>query len=119
MLNNYRPASNLKKVVIEPLEFLSGYPDYTPITVHSTESILLEVHQDIAEAFYNKFIAGLVLLDSAAAFDVIDHRILQKRLEHPFGLAGSALSWIQSRLSDRTQYATLEISTREVKYLHL
>ena len=44
--------------------------------------------------------ASLVLLDLSAGFDVIDHKILQTRLEHLFGVIRSALSWIKSYLSD-------------------
>ena len=61
-------------------------------TGHSTETALLKVHRDIAEALDTKCMAALVLLDLSAAFDVVDQRILQNRLEHSFGVSGSALS---------------------------
>ena len=61
-------------------------------TGHSTETALLKVHHDIAEALDRKCTAALVLLDLSAAFDVIDHKILQMCLEHSFGVTGSALS---------------------------
>ena len=72
-------------------------------TGHYTETALLKVHHDIAEALDRKCMAALVMLDLAADFDVIDHKILQTRLEHSFGVTGSALSWIKSYLSDRSQ----------------
>ena len=71
-------------------------------TGHSTETALLKVHHEIAEALERKCMAALVLLDLSAAFDVTDHKILQTRLEHSFGVTGSALSWIKSYLSDRS-----------------
>ena len=43
------------------------------------------------------------LLDLSATFDSIDHNILLHRLEHAFGIRGTALSWIRSHLSDRVQ----------------
>ena len=60
---------------------------------HSTETAFLKVHHDIAEALHQKCMAALVLLDLSAAFHIIDHRILQVRLEYSYGVTGSALSW--------------------------
>ena len=44
----------------------------------------------------------LVLLDLSAAFDTIDHGVLLSRLSS-IGVRGSALKWIRSYLSGRTQ----------------
>ena len=40
----------------------------------------------------------LVALDLSAAFNTIDHQVLVRRLEHTFGIKGSALSWTKSYL---------------------
>ena len=45
----------------------------------------------------------LVLLDSSAAFDTVDHNILLRRLETSFGVTGDSLKWFDSYLSGRTQ----------------
>ena len=58
---------------------------------HSTETALLRVHNDIASALDNKCRAVLVMLDLSAAFDVIDHGILYKRLEYSYGVIDTAL----------------------------
>ena len=88
-------------------------------TGHSTETALLKVHHDIAEALDRKCMAALVLLDLSAAFDVIDHKILQTRLEHSFGVTGSALSWIKSYLSDISQCVAKGMTTSEGKCLNV
>ena len=45
----------------------------------------------------------LVSLDLSAAFDTIDHDVLLSRLNHSFGVAGVAHSWIKTYLSHRSQ----------------
>ena len=51
----------------------------------------------------NQQVTYLVLLDLSAVFDTVDHRILLDRLQFDFGISGSALNWIESYLSNRTQ----------------
>ena len=62
--------------------------------------------------------AALVLLDLSAAFDVIDHKIIQTRPEHSFRVTGSALSWIKSYLSDKSQCVAIGMTTPEGKCLN-
>ena len=85
-------------------------------TGHSTETALMKVHHDIAEALDRKCMAPLVLLDLSAAFGVIDHKIIQTRLEHSFGVTGSALSSIKSYLSDRYHCVAIRMTTSEGNY---
>jgi hypothetical protein len=51
----------------------------------------------------NQKISLLVLLDMSAAFDTIPHDLFLSRLEHAFGLSGSALEWFKSYFKDRYQ----------------
>jgi len=46
---------------------------------------------------------ALIMLDLSAAFDIIDHPMLLKRLEFSFGIEEKALTWVKSYLTDRTQ----------------
>ena len=52
----------------------------------------------------------LSLLDLSAAFDIIDHDILIKRLHTSFGCSGMVLDWFTSYLSFRTQSAFVGLS---------
>ena len=50
----------------------------------------------------------LVLLDRNAVYDTIDHSILLHCLEHCVGFGGTALRWLDSYLTDRTQFVLCE-----------
>ena len=46
-------------------------------------------------------------LHLSAVFDTVCHSTLTKRLQTEFGVSGTALSWIQSYLQDRTHFVNL------------
>ena len=112
---NFRPISKLpfiskvlEKVVFSQLQshldnnqsleiFQSGFR-----ALHSTESALLKVTNDLLLSVDSGSSAILVLLDLSAAFDTIVHSILLSRLEHEVGIRGTALSWFTSYLTDRS-----------------
>ena len=116
VLKNYRPVSNLpflaktlEKIVATRLQrhlstnalqdnFQSAYR-----RLHSTESALLRVHHDIVSALDCRSHVVMIMLDLSAAFDLIDHDILFKRLEHTFGLGSDCVKWFKSYLEDRVQ----------------
>ena len=50
--------------------------------LHSTETALLRVQNDLVQAVDNEAGAILVLLDLSAAFDTIDHQKLSNLLNH-------------------------------------
>uniref|UniRef100_A0A8C9Y8D9 Reverse transcriptase domain-containing protein n=1 Tax=Sander lucioperca TaxID=283035 RepID=A0A8C9Y8D9_SANLU len=89
--------------------FQSGFK-----TLHSTESALLRVFNDIFLATDSGLVSILVLLDLSAAFDTIDHTILLQRLEHLVGIKGIALSWFKSYFSERSQF--VNINDKPSKY---
>ena len=120
LLNNYRPISNLpfiskiiEKVVYQQLsnylilndlfdEFQSGFRP-----LHSTETALIKVLNDIRLNTDSGKISVLVLLDLSAAFDTVDHSILIDRLENWVGLSGTVLNWFRSYLRDRDYYVSI------------
>ena len=109
-MKNYRPISNLsfisklieRAVATEVNEHVHnnklGEPlqsAYRPL--HSTETALLRVKNDILRSIDDHKAVALVLLDLYAAFDTVDHTILIQRLEQVFGLEGLVLSWLDSQ----------------------
>ena len=84
-----------------PLSFQSAYRIF-----HSTETTLLKIHNDLILAMDHGEVTSLILLDSSAAFDTVDHSILLTRLQNWFGL-----DWFSSYLSLRSQAVSINDST--------
>jgi hypothetical protein len=116
VLQNYRPVSNLphlskivEKVVAKRLsDHLDSQNMQEPLQsayrkLHSTETALLRVSNDVRVALDHKEGTLVVLLDLSSAFDTIDHRILLSRLSRRYELQGSALKWLEPYLQDRRQ----------------
>ena len=113
-LQNYRPVSNIgfvskvieKVAMIQVDEYMQSN-DLDEVNQsayknrHSTETALLKVTNDIALALDKNKAAFLIMLDLSAAFDTIDHDIFIHRLEHGFGIKGTALKWFSSYISGR------------------
>jgi len=120
-MKNYRPVSNLsfmsklieKIVANRILEHMAHTKSSNPHQsayrkLHSTETALLRIQNDILTAMDKGKVTALTLLDLSAAFDTIDHAILLNRLHKWFGISGLALDWLSSYLSDRTQQIKLD-----------
>ena len=60
---------------------------------------------DILLDMNKQHVVLLVSVDLSAAFDTVDHDVLliMNRLEHRFGIFDSALSWVRSYLTNRSQ----------------
>ena len=113
---NFRPISNLpyiskliEKVICNQVSNYVTLNDldelyqsaYKPL--HSTESAVLKVTNDILMHMDKGEVVFMTLLDLSAAFDTVDHDILLKRLETIYGIKGTSLHWFRSYLSDRKQ----------------
>jgi hypothetical protein len=119
-LENYRPVSNppflsklLEKVVAKQIiAYLEDNDLMDPFqsayrSAHSTETATLKVKCDADMILDDGDAVLLVLLDLSAAFDTLNHEILLKRLEVSIGLRGTALEWMKSYLSNRSQQVVI------------
>ena len=69
---------------------------------HSTETAVTKVYSDILGAADDGKLSLLILLDLSAAFDLVDHSILLKRLESTYGSDGLTLEWFKNYMSVRS-----------------
>ena len=119
--DNFRPVSNLpflakvlEKVVYDRINThllannllpsnQSAYKKY-----HSTETVLLKIQDDILTSLDQDKVVALVMLDISAAFDTVDHQRLLNCFSSCYGFSGTALRWMESYLSGRTQKVVIE-----------
>ena len=115
-LKNFRPLSNLtflskliERVVLKRLNThmakndlnigdQSGYKK-----VHSTETLMIKLTNDLLIASDKNTASVLLLLDLSAAFDTVDVNRLLDILFMEIGIRGSALAWFKSFLIGRSQ----------------
>ena len=69
--------------------------------VHSSETALVKVQNDILTSIDQHGNVILILLDLSAALDAIDHGVLFSRMESTLGITVPALKWFHSYLSGR------------------
>lgn len=116
IFKNFRPVSNLsfasKLIDRAAFNHILGHlvsNNLYPVAQsayrrnHSTETVLLNVINDILLNMNKQHVTILVLLDLSAAFYTVDHSILLNRLSSKLGSNGTALDWFRSYLSGRSQ----------------
>ena len=126
---SYRPVSNLaflskvlEKVVASQLnDHLSSNKLHDPYqsayrSGHSTETVLLSLHNDVIKAIGEQKVVLLVMLDLSAAFDTVSHECLLSTLSE-LGISGVVLQWFQSYLSGRQQKINIKGTHSDVKEL--
>lgn len=64
--------------------------------LHSTDSVILKVSNNLLLTDDSEDSAILMLLDLMAAFNTVDHRIVISRREQCVGIKGTALEWFRS-----------------------
>ena len=79
---------------------------------HSTESALIRMTDSWLKAINEGNMVGCVLVDFRKAFDLVDHKILLKKLKC-YKCNNSCLSWFESYLQNRTQRVSLNDNLSE------
>ena len=129
---NYRPVSSLPYIskVLEKIMYsqLSDYIEGNNLHArcqssyrkhHSCETAIAKLVYDLQVCTSNGDHVFLVLLDSSAAFDTVDHNRLLDKLEKQFLIKGDALTFIKSYLINRSFSTTVNnLSSTPKKLLH-
>ena len=130
-LSNYRPISNLTfvskvndGVVSKQLnDYLHANHLYTRSPsayrkLHSMETAMLRVMNDMLCAVDKHNQVALVLLDLSAAFDTIDQDLLLHHLSERFGIHDTTLAWFKSYLSGCCQSVIIDNAVSNKHVLH-
>ena len=113
---NYRPVSNLQflgtpieRVVSIRLNKhmtdnnLHSKENHAYKKEHSSETLLVEIVNDLLLSCDDNTPTILLLLDLSAAFDTIDQKILLEILQNEIGIIGTAFDWFKSFITQRSQ----------------
>ena len=69
---------------------------------HSTCTAMIEMYDTWIESVEQGEMAGVMMIDLSAAFDLVDHPLLLRKLEL-MGFDQSAVTWFWSYLTERSQ----------------
>ena len=114
-VQNYRPIGILSLLgkVIEKAVYTQIYRYFTANKLfhpnlhgfrrnRSTQTALIQMHDRWVKAAELGQVTGIILLDLSVAFDLVNHKILLKKLQI-YGLDVGILTWIESYLTGRKQ----------------
>ena len=117
---NYRPVAIvpifskvLERVIFNQLvQYLTEnellHPNHHAYRVsHNTTTALIQMYDVWLQALETGELAGVCFLDMSAAFDIVDHPLLLKKLEL-YGCENNVTNWIQSYLCGRSQCVSID-----------
>ena len=74
---------------------------------HNSTTALIQMYDGWLQSLEAGEFAGVCLLDMSAAFDIVDHSLLIKKLEL-YGFDSDMTNWMSSYLSDRSQCVSID-----------
>ena len=117
---NYRPVAIipifskiLERVVFNQMvEYISAnqliHPNHHAYrSNHNTTTALIQLYDGWVESVQAGKLAGVCFLDMSAAFDIVDHELLLKKLEL-YGFNQDMLGWTSSYLAGRYQAVSID-----------
>ena len=120
LTKNYRPVALLpifskileKAVFLQVVKYLESNCLLNPNhhgcrQGHNTATALLQMYDQWLEEVDNDLMVGVMMVDLSAAFDMVDHSILLKKLEL-YGMDQQAVAWMNSYLSNRSQVVMVD-----------
>ena len=81
---------------------------------HNTCTALIQIYENFLENAENQNLSAALLLDQTAAYDLLDHSILLKKMA-VYGFSEQSLCWVKSFLEGRTQCVQVEAQRSERK----
>ena len=118
IIGNYRPVSLLTTVskVFERMLYTRLLDFITQQKIlynlqfgfrvgHGTHMAILKLLDNIIDTLDRGDYTATIFLDFSKAFDTVNHQILLQKLNH-YGIRGTANIWIESYLSNRSQFCT-------------
>ena len=125
LLENYRPVSKLVQigkmveyaVYFQIVEHFVKYDLFHPnhhgsVANHSTSTAIAQMFDLWLEAAERHELSAVCLLDQSAAYDLLCHRTLKKKLEL-YNFSEESVEWLMSYLGGRTQLVQIESKTSE------
>ena len=123
MIGNYRPVSHLVQVgkLVEYAVYFQILDHFTSSNLfhpnhhgslanHSTATAIIQLFDLWLEAAEEKELSATCLLDQSAAYDLLCHLGLSKKLKL-YNFSESSIKWLMSYLSDRKQVVQVEART--------
>ncbi|CAL4245942.1 unnamed protein product, partial [Meganyctiphanes norvegica] len=130
-VSNYRPVCSLSPFskIFERitynrmLEFITKYNIFAETQYgfrkgKSTETALLDFTDYIHEGLTNKHNVGSVFMDLSKAFDVIDHSIIETKLEH-YGFRGIFLNFLMNFIKERKYFVSVNGLKSEINTVNI
>lgn len=127
--NSYRPVSNLsflskiieKSVACQLSEYLEEDKIYSKHQsayrkLHSTETALLKVHNDVLNSLKNNECTIAIFLDLSAAFDTLDHSKIIDRLIS-IGVGNKSINWFKTYLCNRKYMVKVNSNMSKIQNL--